>query len=720
MNKLTSILLLLFWLLVPATVFADTGQAPSLSVQMAQLSLQLAVILTATWLGGKAASLLKLPSVVGQILAGVIIGPFALGGLALPGFAEGLFPVASGPIPVSSLVYALSTLAAILLLFMSGLETDLSLFLRYIAKGGIVAIGGVIASFFTGAGLMAWHVGGSIGDPVPLFMGVLSVATSVGITANVLSRKRKIDSPEGTVILSAAVIDDILGIIILAIILGFVAGEPGASSSVLGVVWIAVRAILIWGLATFIGIKFSKQIGKAMKQTFKDPVLLAIMAFGLALLLSGIFELVGLSMIIGAYVMGLTLSNTDISFVVQDKLRTVHDLFVPIFFAVSGMMVDMKTLMNWETLGFGLLFTLVAILAKIIGAGLPSLALNFTLNGALRVGWGMVPRGEVALIIAGIGVSTGLLTESVFGIAMLMTLGTTVIAPPVLSVYLNSKKKVLRKKDEVQDREETTIDFQSLEFAELLVAQFLSFMEQEGFFVNRMDNGEEIYQIRKDSVFITLTVSADGQVRFRSEADDQVFVETAIYESLLRVNDTTAKLRERFRPEDLAARAHKAATNGSANFDFSPYLQRDQVQLQLKSDNKLDAIRELVDLCAPFLTNREEVLADVLERENAMSTGLQNGVALPHAKTDGVRSMHLAIGLAPKGMDYGSLDGKAVNIIALILSPKKGYNSHLQLLSALAGKLSNDMVRNKILDAENELDVLHALEPIRNGKSNGA
>ena len=692
-----------------AGIWASTGpaQTPSITHQMTQLVIQVAVILAATWIGGKLARLLRLPPVIGQILAGAVIGPFALGGLPLPSFPEGLFPALGGPIPVSTIIYALSTLAAIILLFMSGLETDLVLFLRYMAKGGVVGVGGVLVSFLTGAWLMSRHAGISIGDPVPLFMGALSVATSVGITATILSQKRKIDSPEGTVILSAAVIDDILGIIILAVVLGVVSMGGNATQGPLDILWIAVRAIGIWGIATFVGVKFARPIGKALKQTFRDRSVLAIMALGLALLLSGVFELAGLSMIIGAYIMGLTLSNTDLAFVIQGRLRTLHDLFVPIFFAVSGMMVDFGTLASWETLGFGLLFTAVAIIAKLVGSGLPALALNFSWTGAMRIGWGMVPRGEVALIIAGIGVSSGLLSESVFGIAMIMTLGTTILAPPVLSALLKSPKKGLRKSGSQTERMETIVDLQTPEFAELLLSHFLAGMEKEGFFVNRLDHEEEFYQIRKDNVFISLSVNSEGRARFVSDPENVGLFQTALYESLLKVSESAGSLRERLRPEEMAQRASTAASHAKAAFDLSPYLDVKRVSLGVDERSKNRLIETLVGLCET--KDRELVVADVMERERSMSTGLQHGIAIPHAKTNGTQRMQVAIAVLNQGLDYGSLDGEQVRIVALILSPKKGYGPHLQLLAGLASALNKEATRKAILAAQTPYEVLRVL-----------
>jgi Kef-type K+ transport system membrane component KefB len=148
-----------------------------------------------------------------------------------------------------------------------------------------------------------------------------------------------------------------------------------------------------------VGLVFSKQISAFLKKIGGENHF-NVLALGLAFFIAGIFEMQGLSMIIGAYIVGLSLSKTEISFVIQDKTKVFYELFVPVFFVVMGMQVQISKIFEPSVLMFGLAFTVVAILAKVLGCGLPSLFLGFNKIGALRIGVGMIPRGEVALIIA--------------------------------------------------------------------------------------------------------------------------------------------------------------------------------------------------------------------------------------------------------------------------------------------------------------------------------
>ncbi|MFN2351232.1 MAG: cation:proton antiporter, partial [Kiritimatiellia bacterium] len=189
---------------------------------MLMLMLQLSVILIGSRLGGLLVSrYLRQPRVFGELLAGMLIGPYALGAFSLPLLNTPLFPVnPDAPLPISPELYGLATLASIILLFMVGLETDLNRFMRYSVTGTLVGLGGVLLSFCLGCLVTVLFMPevSSLMDPVALFMGTLSTATSVGITARILSERHKTSSPEGVTILAGAVFDDVLCIILLAVV----------------------------------------------------------------------------------------------------------------------------------------------------------------------------------------------------------------------------------------------------------------------------------------------------------------------------------------------------------------------------------------------------------------------------------------------------------------------------------------------------------------------
>jgi len=398
------------------------------------LILQLAVILVAAKVAGEVCwRWLKIPPVIGELAVGVVIGPYALGGLPMPGYGP-LFdnPVKPGAegaslIPVSTELWSVAQIAAIILLFVAGLETNAKLFFKYAGPASVVAAGGVVLPFLLGAYatvLLGFAKGFS--DPVALFMGAVMTATSVGITARVLSEKRKLDTPEGVTILGAAVIDDVLGILVLTVVVGMAASGQVSISQV-GIV--GGKAVGFWLGLTGLGFLLSMLISKFLLSFRVTGAALAI-GLALAFLASALAEMAGLAMIIGAYSIGLALSATKLARTIEEPLQAVYHALVPIFFVVMGMLVDISAMR--EAIVLGLVVTVLAIVGKVVGAGLPSLGMGFNMRGAWRIGLGMLPRGEVALIVAGVGLSRGVIGTDIFGVAIMMTLVTTVVAPIML------------------------------------------------------------------------------------------------------------------------------------------------------------------------------------------------------------------------------------------------------------------------------------------------
>lgn len=302
--------------------------------RMMLLMLQLGVILFIARIGNMLLERMRMPGVLGELMAGVLIGPYLLGALPMPGLPHGLFPLGEG-FPLSPELYGICSLAAIVLLFMVGLETDIKLFLRYSVAGSLVGVGGVTASFILGdtlcsvfsSSLFGQHYG--FMDAPCLFLGIISTATSVGITARILADQKKVDSPEGVTVLAGAVIDDVLGIILLAIGLGVITASTATGSlDWAHIAIIAGKAGGIWLGATVIGLAVSHRISLLLKW-FGDRSSIAVMALGLALILAGLFEEAGLAMIVGAYVMGLSLSKTDISHVVRERLSPIANCADP-------------------------------------------------------------------------------------------------------------------------------------------------------------------------------------------------------------------------------------------------------------------------------------------------------------------------------------------------------------------------------------------------------
>jgi Kef-type K+ transport system membrane component KefB/mannitol/fructose-specific phosphotransferase system IIA component (Ntr-type) len=661
---------------------------------MMMLMIQLGVIIFAAKFGGLLFQRLKMPSVLGELCAGMLIGPYLLGNLAFPGFAKGLFPPTGGPFPISVELYGICSLAAIILLFLVGLESDLKLFLRFSVAGTVVGIGGVITSFVLGDLTMLavddLVFGKNLGffDGPCLFLGVLSTATSVGITARILSEKRKLSSPEGVTILAGAVIDDVLGIIMLAVVLGAI-----SASKATGVIdWghigiIAGKAIGIWLISTILGLIFARRISVLLKW-FKDQVSIAIMALGLALILAGLFEEAGLAMIIGAYVAGLSLSQTDISRVIQDKLDPVQKLLVPIFFCCMGMLVNFQALGSIKIILFGLLYSLIAILAKVLGCSLPALFFKFNLRGALRIGMGMVPRGEVALIMAGIGLAWGVLGPQEFGVAIMMTVITTLIAPIFLVMLINNPGSGTTTEISTGERSTFTFRFPSEEVTELMYTKLLAAFETDGFFVHALEHDDQdIYQLRQNDMVIELR-HGTHDIYFDCDQNDEHIVNSAVYEVSTELRRMLSGLNKPIDQSGIQKKMQRSAkTQQKTKLNLTQYIPEDCIEPSLKGITKNEIIAELLDLLIKrnhvTEADRNKIYNALLEREKVISTGMQNGFALPHIKTGAVDRIICAVGIKAEGVDFNALDDQPSRIFILELAPKNATGPHLQFVSTV-------------------------------------
>jgi len=688
---------------------------------MTSLIFQISVIIFAVKIFGSLTEKMGIPSVIGELISGVIIGPYAMGAIPLPGFPDGLFPVFSQSLAVTPQLYGFAMVASIVLLFNSGLETDLGLFLRYSLRGGIIGLSGVVFSFIFGAGTCMLVLGTHFWDAPCLFFGIMSTATSVGITARILSDKKKMDSPEGVTTLAAAVFDDVLGIVLLAVVMGIVAavgrnGSHGMNTSV--ILNIAFRAFGIWLGFSAIALIFSKRVAELLKK-FRSSYDFSIFAFGLALLFAGMFEKQGLAMIIGAYITGLALSSTDIAPIIHDRLEGITAFLVPLFFCVMGMMVNVEKLLDKHVLLFGLVYTIACILGKLIGCGWPSLYLGFNIHGALRIGCGMVPRGEVALIIAGIGITAGILTEQLFGVVIMMTLVTTIVAPPALSIILKGTQRGTRKDLKSTDTTTCHWDFKTEEIADLVAYMLIKDLRKDGFFVLTIDSDKGIYHARMNRMTFTITQNGKG-LDITTKVRYEQFLKTSVYEVLLRFMDTERT--EQSQTSSVVEAKKESAHTTEKKVDVEVLkgrISKDLIVCDLAATNKDEVLMEMVDLVSTSanIADKQVLMDDILQREAKMSTGMEHGIAFPHAKSEGVKHLTVAIGRKKSGIEFDSLDGLPAQIFVLIASPTGEASPHLQVLAAVSGVLSQEENRQKILNARNADEIAAVFSAESSGSS---
>lgn len=389
-----------------------------------------AVILIVAKLGGELFERIKQPAVLGELVVGIIIG-----NLVLFGFS------AVEPLKTNEIISALAEIGVIILLFEVGLESNLGEMLEVGWSSLLVAVAGVIAPFFLGWGVAAYFIPGEhrLGH---IFIGATLSATSVGITARVLKDLGRLQTRESRIILGAAVIDDVLGLLVLAVVGGAIeAAGTGAALSTLAIALIAGKAVAFLLGAVVVGRYVSPHIFRRAGRFESRGVLLALsiaFCFGLAWAAAQ----VGLAPIVGAFAAGLVLDEVHFETFeergkrdLQDLIRPISTILVPIFFVMMGLRVDLRVFARVELLGFAAALTAAAI----IGKQVCSLAVAERGLNRLAVGIGMIPRGEVGLIFASIGMALKLpntnepvISAGTFGVVVIMVIITTLVTPPTL------------------------------------------------------------------------------------------------------------------------------------------------------------------------------------------------------------------------------------------------------------------------------------------------
>jgi len=358
---------------------------------------------------------LGLPGLVGEILAGMLIGPSILGWVR--------------PTPILT---DLSELGVLFLLFRVGLEVKSSELLRVGGTAFLVATAGVILPMAMGWGIMrAW----GYGQVESIFVGAALVATSVGITAQVLSAKGKLHEKASQIILAAAVIDDVLGLIVLAVVSSVAKGNfqmvDVALTAVLPIAFMVVLAK--WGSRA---LRHALPAMESKLQASEGQFHLAIV---LLFSLSVMAMYSGIAAIVGAFLAGMSLGE-----VVGRRVHTlVHgttELLVPFFLVGIGLKLDISVFKDRSTLVLTAVILLAAVASKLVGCGLGALQEGW--REAMKIGFGMVPRGEVGMVVAQIGLAMGAISQNVYGVVVFTALATTVLAPPLLNLAYRQTQPV--------------------------------------------------------------------------------------------------------------------------------------------------------------------------------------------------------------------------------------------------------------------------------------
>lgn len=375
-----------------------------------EVLLGLFLVFVGAQIGAELAQRLRLPAVVGEIAAGCILGPALLGW-----------------VKVTEPLEVLSEIGAVLLLFSVGLETRLEDLKRVGKVAAWVGVSGVVLPFALGAG---WAIYAGFPTPKAMFVASAFVATSAGITARVLHDLGALGRIESRVILGAAVIDDILAMLLLGVVTAL---QGGGTINFGALALVLVQAVGFVVLIALVGTRLMRRSSGWLEAPV-NPLSPLTLTLAICLGLAAAASYLGLAAIIGAFLAGMAAAETEQRHTLERQVQTLMALLVPFFFVVTGAQVELGALATGAALGTLTLVTLLAVVGKLVGCGLAARGLGG--RSALVVGVGMVPRGEVGIIVASLGQQAGVFTGSTYAIIIAMSLLTSIIAPPLLKGLL--------------------------------------------------------------------------------------------------------------------------------------------------------------------------------------------------------------------------------------------------------------------------------------------
>ena len=416
---------------LPISLYANSSGSAENSVPVEQILLALIIILFAAKIGGELFEKMKQPAVLGELIFGIIIGNLAL-------LSGGFFSF--GSLFDNEIVSILAELGVMILLFQVGLESNIKDMMKVGISSVLVAIIGVAAPMILGYYVSSWILP-EAGFNTWLFIGATLTATSVGITARVLKDLGKLSTPEAKIILGAAVVDDVLGLIILSIVSGIIVSGSVSMGSIAYTSFISL-AFLVGSIV--VGLWTAPKIGAWVSRMHVEGMKI-VTAFLFLFVMSYLAIEVGLAAIVGAFAAGLVLD--DVIFVnkkehpIEDLVKPLYCIFVPIFFVLMGIQVDMSVFLDLHVIMIALGITA----ASIVGKQACSAGVRCPEANKLIVGIGMISRGEVGLIFASVGKGLGVIDDAVFGAIVIMFILTTLVTPPLLKWSIQRKDKMIAK-----------------------------------------------------------------------------------------------------------------------------------------------------------------------------------------------------------------------------------------------------------------------------------
>jgi len=683
----------------------------------ARFILQLGVLVLVAKMGGRLFHRWQLSRILGEVAAGLLVGPFLLGGLSLPVFPDGLMKDAATLFRAQDPMCGVITIALVVFFFLAGLNTDVRQF-RCSTTGGIAAgLGGFALCFAATLVVLVAAVpalsGGAAWDwitPQALLVCTAVSVSSVGMLARMLSARQRLESPAGHVALTAALTDNVAGLFFFTVFSGaLTAVARGAEPGLHLIASMIVRTLLGVALVALCGAPVARFVnGLALRERTYTSAF-AVSAACL-LIAGGVMGAMGLSVMSGAYVMGLVFSTTDLRHEIRERLDFVSLVLVPVCFAALGMQLDLGLLGEPALLAGAAVFVVAAVAAKAVGAAVPARWAELDGRGCLRVGAGVMPRSELTLALLAAIAGMTVLPPGVLFVSILLVVVTNLCVPGVVRRLFETGGNGTRKPFVVPAPVRIAFQFPSHQAALLMVNRAVEIFEDDGFYAHRLNRYQVLYRISRESQVIHLS-GQEGEVVFECSERERPLVNAVMLELSSGVEQS---LRELQKPlNDVLLRRNLQSGSPASGVATSMLKNRFAVETlkpRLLATTKQGAISELVSLLyeCGLVMDRERAVQAVFEREQGLSTGLEHGLAIPHARTDAVTRLVCAVGLKREGIDFDAADGRPTRIVVLVLAPDHAATPQLQLIAQVCRQL-DEKGRASLLACETPEDMFAVL-----------
>ena len=698
-------------------------------IPSARFILQMGVLVFAAKIGGRLFNRWRLPPLLGELAAGVVIGPHMLGGLAIPLFPEGLMSDVSAFLGTQSPIAGIVAISLLVFFFLAGLDTDIW-HLRTKPQIGIaLSLGGFLFCFLATLAILAYlpKLDGAMPlrwiNPQILLISAAVSVTSLGVLTKILEDRRQLESPAGTLSLASATVDTAAGLFIFTVFSGVLTAVTGGGALSLRLMLVMVlRAGIGVGLVFLCGFPIARFVNK---MALREKTFTSAFAVSAACLLiaGGIMGVMGLSAVAGAYAMGLVFSTTDLRHEISERLDFVSVVLLPACFVVAGMQIDPRVLGDPAVVIGVLVFVAGSVLAKAAGCAVPAFFCGLDLLGYLRFSLASMPRGEITMaLLVALMLMTPLPPVLILAVSMLVVLTCAAGSSLAEKAFARSGTGT-RRQMPVPETVKTVFHFPSQQASLLVINRAVEIFEDDGFYAQRLNRYQLLYRISRVSQVIHLKGS-DGEVVFECSERERPLINAVMVELSSGLEQS---LRELQKPlEDVSLRdnlrhAEHPGDTASIAAMLKNRFTRGTLKPRLRATTKLGAISELVTLLYDngLVMDRKAAVQAVYEREQRLSTGLGFGVAIPHARTDAVARLVCAVGLKKEGLEFGTADDEPTRIVILVLAPDSAATPQLQLIAQFC-RMLDSRGRAALLACETSDDMLRVLTATPGSKSGGA